>query len=51
MHFSNNNYRPFVKKKRIQHNFLNGRYKGTAQTIANKLNSERSKYHLVNGSD
>jgi very-short-patch-repair endonuclease/16S rRNA G527 N7-methylase RsmG len=36
--------RAIREKETYQHNFLNGMYKGTAQTIANKLNSERSKY-------
>ncbi|MCM3117820.1 AAA domain-containing protein [Neobacillus sp. MER 74] len=39
--------RSIREQETYEHNFLDGRYKGTAQTIANKLNSEKSKYHWL----
>ncbi|MEH6906236.1 AAA domain-containing protein [Neobacillus drentensis] len=39
--------RSIREQETYEHNFLNGCYKGTAQTIANKLKSERSKYHWL----
>jgi very-short-patch-repair endonuclease len=39
--------RAIREQETYEHNFLDGRYKGTAQTIANKLNSEKYKYHWL----
>lgn len=39
--------RAIREQETYEHNFLDGLYKGTAQTIANKLNSERTNYSWI----
>ncbi|OLS40818.1 AAA domain-containing protein [Bacillus sp. MRMR6] len=39
--------RTIREKETYEHNFLNGNYKGTAQTIAKKLEKEKTEYNWV----